>query len=195
MSFRGIVRLTILLGLVCWVDFSSASTFRAIPLSRLVKQSDLVVVATPVSFECRWATVGASQRLVTDFTLEVHWTLRGADIAGEDIVVRTLGGSWGNLGQVVHGEALLIIGQTSLLFLKQSRDSSLHVFGWGQGHYPLSVDANGEWRLGASAGLEGVLELPPSTAWNDDHCSASKTLANQRLVEVQSLMESSEAEP
>jgi len=186
MRFRGIVLLTIILGLFGWANFSSASTFRAIPLSRLVKQSDLVVVATPIAFECRWATIGASQRLVTDFTLEVHWTLRGADIAGEDIVVRTLGGSWGNLGQIVHGEARLAIGQTSLLFLKRSRDSSLHVLGWGQGHYPLSIDADGEWRLGTSPGLEGVLESQQS---------AAKSLSNQRLIEVQSLMEASEAEP
>jgi len=186
MRFRGIVLLTIILGLFGWVNFSSASTFRAIPLSRLVKQSDLVVVATPIAFECRWVTVGASQRLVTDFTLEVNWTLRGADITGEDIVVRTLGGSWGNLGQIVHGEAQLAIGQTSLLFLKRTSDSSLHVFGWGQGHYPLSIDANGEWRLGTSPGLEGVLE---------SQLSVAKSLSNQRLIEVRSLMEASEAEP
>jgi len=186
MNYRGTILLAVTVALSCWVGPTSASTFRPIPLSRLVQQSNWVVVATPVSFECHWATVGSGSRLVTDFTLQVHWTLRGVDVAGQEIVVRTLGGSWGNLGQVVHGEAHLAVGQTSLLFLKRGHDNALRVLGLGQGHYPVAIDTNGDWRLTKSPGLEGVL---------DEQHSAATLLFNQRLDEVKVLLEKSEVTP
>ncbi len=81
------------LGSVGWVGVAWSSTFRPMPLSTLVQRSTSVVVATPVSSKSHWATLGSTSRVVTDITLEVAWSLRGVDSTGQDIVVRTLGGT------------------------------------------------------------------------------------------------------
>ena len=186
MRLREVVSISIVLSLMCSARSTLASTFRPIPLAQLVERSDLVVVATPISSECHWATVGTTQHLVTDFTLEVHWTLQGPDTAGHDIVVRVLGGTSGNLGQIVHGEARLAIGQSSLLFLMGGRDDVLHVFGMAQGHYPLQSDSNGDWRLRTSPGLEGIIK---------PQLSAAAALSGRKLSEVPDLLVTGEAAP
>jgi len=156
------------------------------PLSKLVERSTAVVVATPVSFKSHWATIGSTSRMVTDVTLEVAWTLRGKDSAGQDIVVRTLGGTVNGIAQIVYGEARLVVGQASLLFLVEGRDSTLHVVGMAQGHYPLEPDCDGEWRVRKSPGLDGVLK---------PELSAAQTLSGRRLMEVPKLLEARESTP
>ncbi len=160
------------------------STFRPIPLVTMVEGSTLVVVATPVSRETHWATTGARARVVTDVTLEVAWTLRGGDSTGQDIIVRTLGGTIGGVGQIVYGEARLVLGQSSLLFLVGGRDGAYHVLGMAQGQYPLQADNDGNWRIVASPGLEGVLK---------PQLSVVNALVGRRLMEVPGLLESPES--
>jgi len=169
-----------------WSGVTSASTFRPIALARLVEQSEVIVVAMPISAECHWATIGSVLRLVTDFTLEVDWTLQGTSVTGEDIVVRTLGGSDGNLASLVYGEAQLAIGQSSLLFLVRNRDSELHVLGMAQGHYPLQIGESGEWQIATSPGLEGVTQF---------QLSAAKTLSGRMLSELPGLLQTGGATP
>jgi hypothetical protein len=156
------------------------------PLSRLVERSAMVVVATPVSAHTHYAMMGNRQRVVTDLTLEVSWTLRGQDATGTDIVVRTLGGTVDGMAQIVYGEAPLRIGQTSLLFLVPGRDQVLHVLGMAQGHYPTTPDDQGQWRIQRSPGLDGVLQ---------PELSAAQVLSGQRLMDVPSLLASVEAHP
>jgi len=101
-----------------------SSTFRPMPLSKLIERSTLVVVATPVSFNSHWTTMGSTSHVVTDVTLEVDWTLRGNDFTGKDIAVRTLGGTVGGVAHMAYGEAPLRVGQTFLLSLVSSRDDA-----------------------------------------------------------------------
>lgn len=169
-----------------WVGLAWSSTFRPLPLSTLVKRSALVVVATPISSQTHWATFGTVERVVTDVTLEVSWTLRGQDATGQDIVVRTLGGTVNGLAQIVYGEARLSVGKSCLLFLVPDRSGVLRVFGMGQGHFPTEPDDNGEWRILRSPGLEGVLR---------PELSATETLFGQRLLDVPQLLETAEASP
>ena len=176
----------LMLGCLGWVGTASSSTFHPMPLSRLVRRSTMVVVATPVSSESHWATIGNTERVVTDHTLEVSWTLRGDDVTGKDVVVRTLGGTVDGVAQLVYGEARLRMGQASLLFLVTDRDSMLHVLGMAQGHYPAAPDDKGEWRIRRSPGLEGVIH---------PERSASETLSGQRLLDVPSLLETAEQAP
>jgi hypothetical protein len=178
--------LTVMLALTFSAGHAWSSTFRPVSLSKLVKQSTTVVVATPVSFSSHWTTTGSTSRVVTDVTLEVAWTLRGNDTTGKDIVVRTLGGTVGGVAHLVHGEALLRVGQTCLLFLVPSRDGELHVLGMAQGHYPLDPDNNGDWRVQPSPGLEGVLK---------PQLSAAQTLSGRRLSEVPRLLDEQETSP
>jgi hypothetical protein len=185
MNSRGTFILAVL-ALAFSVGTAWSSTFRPMSLSKLVEQSTSVVVATPVSFSSHWATAGSTSRVVTDVTLEVAWTLRGNDITGQDIVVRTLGGTVGGVAYLVHGEALLRVGQTCLLFLVQSRDGALHVLGMAQGHYLLDPDSNGDWRVRPSPGLEGVL---------NPQLSAAQSLSGRRLSEVSRLLDEQETTP
>ena len=177
---------TVVLTSLAWVGLAWSSTFNPMPLSRLVKRSAAVVVATPVSRSTHWATLGTASRLVTDYTLEVSWSLRGKTVAGEDIVVRTLGGIENGLVTLVHGEARLALGQTSLLFLAPDGKGIMHVLGMAQGHYPTEPDENGEWRVKQSPGLDGVLR---------QDLSAVHELAGKRLLDVPGLLQSAEVAP
>jgi hypothetical protein len=163
-----------------------ASTFLPVTLSQLTDRSDVVVVATPIASKCRWAQIGKHQQLVTDMTVEVHWTLRGPDATGSDLVVRTLGGMADGLAHLVYGEARLTVGQTSLMFLKRGRDGELHVFGMAQGHYPVVVDEVGEWRVETSPAFEGVMQADQS---------ATAQLAGRRLTDVSWLVQGAQVQP
>ncbi len=178
--------LALALGSVGWVGLAWSSTFRPMPLSTLVQRSTSVVVATPVSSKSHWATLGLTSRVVTDITLEVAWSLRGIDSTGQDIVVRTLGGTVNGIAQIVYGEAQLRIGQTCLLFLVPGREGALHVLGMAQGHYPLEPDSDGQWRVRQSPGLEGVLK---------PELSAAQVLSGRRLSEVPMLLETQGSTP
>jgi len=184
-TYRMFMR-TVVLTSLAGVGLAWASTFNPMPLSKLVKRSAAVVVATPVSRSTHWATLGTTSRLVTDYTLEVSWSLRGKNVAGEDIVVRTLGGTENGLVTVVYGEARLALGQASLLFLATGRDGVMHVFGMAQGHYPTEPDEKGEWRVKQSPGLDGVLR---------QELSAVHDLAGKRLLDVPGLLQSAEVAP
>ena len=150
----------------------------------LAKESTLVVVATPVSATSHWATVGSTSRVVTDVVIEVGWTLRGDDSTGRQLVVRTLGGEVGGIGQIVYGEARLTIGQTCLAFLVSGHDGELHVLGMAQGHYPLEPISDGDWQITPSPALDGVLRPDQS---------ATQALAGRRVSEVPDLLRSHEA--
>lgn len=136
---------------------AAASTFRPIPLETMVSKSALIVVATPVARQTRVVVVGSKQRVVTDSAVEVAWTLRGEDCAGKNIVVRTLGGTVGGVGQIVYGEARLVLGQSSLMFLTPGPEGVFAVLGMAQGQFPLEPTSEGDWELRASRGLDGVL--------------------------------------
>jgi hypothetical protein len=56
--------------------------------------------------------------------------------AGDDVWIRTLGGVVGNVGQQVDGEAVLRVGQTSLLFLS-AHAQSVVVTARGQGQFAI----------------------------------------------------------
>jgi hypothetical protein len=181
-----IYALALIVGYITLLAPAQASTFRPVSLARLVERSDSIVVATPVAFECRSALAGKNQQLVTDVTLEVHWTLKGADLTGSDIIVRTLGGTADGVARIVYGEARLSIGQTSLIFLNHGRDGEFHVLEMAQGHYPVRADKNGEWRVNPSQGLEGVIE---------PQLSAAAMLVGKRLTDVPQLLVSAQVAP
>jgi hypothetical protein len=181
--------LLFILGLSCAIQMvptASASTFRPVPLSRLAEGSDVIVVATPIASTCRWAKIGRNEHLVTDVTVEVHWTMRGPEATGSELRVRTLGGTMDGLGHLVYGEAKLMIGQASLMFLKRGRDGELHVFGMAQGHYPVVVDESGDWRVAPSPGLDGVAHAEQS---------ATALLAGRRLIEISQLVQTGTVQP
>jgi hypothetical protein len=113
-------------------------------LEELVSASSFVVVATATERESRWENVAGGRRIVTYTKLKVDRAVVGE--APSEVVVRTLGGSVGKIGQHVSGEAALATGTPSLLFLAKV-ESAVVVTGLAQGHYPIAVDAQGVSRL------------------------------------------------
>ncbi len=129
-----------------------ASVARAFDLGALVGSSEHVVEATALEGFCRWERLGKRRRIVTYTRVRVERSIKGAS-AGDELLIRTLGGRVDDVGQVVHGEALLLVGERAMLFLAVDSTGSLAVRGLAQGHYPVRADARGVQRLAPSPRL------------------------------------------
>ncbi len=128
------------------------------PLQDLVAASEHVVVGTPRVGDSIWEEVSGSKRIVTYTRLTIEETLDGRNPADSEVMVRTLGGQVGQLGQIVHGEAELRREEVCVVFLKDRRDGTFRVTGLAQGHYPLIFDPQGVRRLETSPHLAEVLD-------------------------------------
>ncbi|MET0410051.1 MAG: hypothetical protein ABW217_02085, partial [Polyangiaceae bacterium] len=84
-----------------------ASTARALSLPELVGSSRFALVATTSDVKSQWETIGNSRRIVSYHELQVAYPIDGRPPAETRLVVRTLGGRVGSIGQLVHGEAKL----------------------------------------------------------------------------------------
>ena len=129
-----------------------ASVARAISVSDLVKRSRSVVLATPLAAHSEWATIGDSRRIITITRIRIEEHVGRNTPEASEVLVRTLGGRVGKLGQVVHGEAELRAERTSMLFLHDAEGGLSTVTAMAQGHYPLYTDA-GKTTLQKSPGL------------------------------------------
>lgn len=139
-----------------------ASTARAISLPQLVGLSQHALVGTPTGASSRWETVGSSRRIVTYVTMEVSHPIDGRPPGDTTLVVRTLGGTVGDIGQLVHGEARLELGAPSVVFLAADVDGVLGVTAMAQGHYPLSFDPDKIARLRASPDMPALVDVKDS---------------------------------
>ncbi len=104
-------------------------------LEELVRHSTGVVLATPRERRSQWEELAGGKRIVTYTRLEIEARIDGAGTG--EVWVRTLGGAVDGIGQVVAGEAALVLGERSIVFLTPAADGVLHVMGMAQGHYPL----------------------------------------------------------
>lgn len=152
MLHRRAFLVVLLLGFSTFVPTGAhASLARALRLGELVHYSSAIIIGTPRSATSRWETIGGSRRIVTYTRVHVDQGIDGS--TGSDLVIRTLGGQVGDIGQVVEGEAVLIVGQPALIFVYRGVHGTLSVTGMAQGHYPLIADAHGTLRLHASPRL------------------------------------------
>lgn len=150
------------LAVVGWQGHTEATVVRAMPLSELVSMSEWVVVAQVQSSRSHYETIGGTRRMVTDTTLTVQEALTpnrsSSDLETTSVVVRTLGGTVGDVAQLVPGEAVLTKGSSHLLFLDEARgDRIFRVAAMAQGQYPISTDAKGLRTLRPSPGLDVVV--------------------------------------
>jgi len=94
----------------------------------------------------------------------VHMDITRIDelIAGSpnesEILVRTLGGHVGELGEIVHGEAQLAQNEACVVFLQTNPDGIDQVTEMAQGHYPLHTDTSGALRLTASRNMPHLVD-------------------------------------
>jgi hypothetical protein len=143
---------------------------RAVPLSTLVQTSRRIVVVTAVSAECHFEELGRRRRIVTDTRLRVEEGLAKADGLDSEILVRTLGGAVGELGERVHGQVQLVLGEPCVAFLLQGPEGVHYINGMAQGRYPLTKDTR---RL-----LQQSPDMPPIV---DFESSAVKALVGTEL--------------
>lgn len=110
---------------------------RALSLEALVQGSRRILVVTALASESHFEDLGRRRRIVTDTRVRVEEGLAKADSVERELMVRTLGGKVGDLGERVHGQAQLLTGESCVAFLLQAPDGLHYVNGMAQGHYPL----------------------------------------------------------
>jgi hypothetical protein len=156
-----------------------AGAARPIALPDLVRRSKHVVVATPRTADCMWEQIGGSRRIVTYTRLTIEESLDDRTLGDSEVIVRTLGGRSGELGQIVHGEAELRRDETAVVFLKLRHDAVFHITGLAQGHYPLWLDDKGVRRLSSSPHLATFIGKQADAATER---LAGTTVLNARLL-------------
>lgn len=145
MDRRGLLALfgTLGVGLVS-APPAEAAVARALALRELVEKSKRVVVATALDQACEWQVIGGSRRIVTLTRVRVEELVTGATPEASELMVQTLGGRVGKIGQLVEGEAELTVGQGALVFTREVLSGLYGVTAMAQGHYPISVEARGK---------------------------------------------------
>jgi hypothetical protein len=156
-----------------------ASVARAVPLEALTSRSQHVIVGEPLEAYSVWERVGGRKHIVTYTRVRAHELLAGKDPQAEELLVRTLGGTIGELGELVHGEAALRVGRRGVVFTMPSH-GALAVTAMAQGHYPLRAD---------SAGVERLFRSPHANELIDEAGSAVKRLPGLHVAEARSLLE------
>jgi hypothetical protein len=156
-----------------------ASVARAVPLEALTGRSRHVLLGEPLDAYSVWERVGGRKHIVTYTRVRAHELLAGADPRADEVLVRTLGGQVGELGEMVHGEAVLRVGHRSVLFVMPSQDA-LAVTAMAQGHYPLRREA---------ADIERLLRSPHANELIDEAGSAVKRLPGLKVPEAKQLLQ------
>lgn len=117
-----------------WIQRADASVSVALIFDDLVKHTTAVGVMKPVEKHSVWE----GGRIVTYTRVRVENGIEGELGTGAETWVATLGGTVGEIGQIVDGEPNLEVGTPALLFLR--RDASPGTFivtGRAQGQYDL----------------------------------------------------------
>jgi hypothetical protein len=153
-----------------------AGVARGLRLPELVRRSPSILRGMPLDAYSEWLRLGDERRIVTYTRVRVDDALAGG---GYEVMVRTLGGTVGKIGQVVADEAQLLLGEACVAFLMPVDRDILGVTGMAQGHYPLRADSSGTLRLNASAQLSFLL---------DDKESAVSRLSGRSVSEVRDLV-------
>ena len=143
-----------------WGNTAAATIVRALTLPALVQRSRRIVVVTALDAESHFEDLGRRRRIVTDTRVRVEEKLAKGEGIEQELMVRTLGGSVGDLGERVHGQAQLLLGEPCVCFLLQAPDGLHYVNGMAQGHYPLRGAATR--RLVQSPDLAEIVDMSSS---------------------------------
>ena len=135
---------------------SLATTARAVSLRDLVARSTRVVLGVPLEGTPRYEQIGETRHIVTYTRFRVDELLQGGPQEPE-ILVRTLGGRLGELGEIVHGEAELALNERCVMFVQAHPDGFEQVTAMAQGHYPMLADESGTLRLRASRNMPHLI--------------------------------------
>jgi len=120
-----------------------AATARGLTLRELVQKSKNALVITGLAKHASWQTIGGSRRIVTETRARVEELVTGTDPSSSEVLLCTLGGRVGHIGQLVEGEAEIALGESSLAFLTELEPLIFGVTAMAQGHYPIASEARG----------------------------------------------------
>ena len=115
---------------------ADASVSVAVLFDGLVAESASVDVITATEAHAVWE----DGRIYTYTRVHVDTAVAGTLATGSDVWVQTMGGEIGAIGQLVEGEAVLVPGKTSMLFLKPAQTGTFVVTARGQGQFPVRLD-------------------------------------------------------
>jgi hypothetical protein len=139
-------------------------------------------VVTPLESTCGWAEFGGRRLIVTDTRVRVEEVLALKAPAASELLIRVLGGAIGKLGQRIEGQAELVLGQPSTLFLTPTSELVAFVTGAAQGHYPLEPDKRGVVRLVPSPRLPELVRREGSAVVTLDGASLDRARELVRAV-------------
>jgi hypothetical protein len=145
----------------------------------LVGLSRFTLVGTTTDASSRWESVGSSRRIVTYSRVEVTQPLDGRSPPDTAVMIRTLGGRVGDIGQLVHGEARLKIGEPTVVFLTTDVDGLMAVTAMAQGHYPLTSVTREPPRLRPSPSMPALM--------NVEGCAVQQ-LVDRTVIEAEDLI-------
>jgi hypothetical protein len=143
-----------------------ASVSIAVLFDELVRDSSGVAIVVPVEQRTAWE----GGRIYTYTRVDVETSVAGTLPA--EVWVQTMGGVVGDIGQVVDGEAVLTVGQRSLLFLHPrgnlpaptqavAGEGPFRVTARAQGQFPVVLGEDKRPRFVAAMGLGALLPPPP----------------------------------
>lgn len=139
---------------------AAATVARAVSLTALVHSSRRILVVTALDAESHFEEIGRRRRIVTDTRVRVEESLAKGQGVDSELLLRTLGGRVGNMGERVHGQAQLVLGEPCVAFLLQGPEGLHYVNGMAQGHYP--VRGSGRRLLARSADLPEIIDFERS---------------------------------
>jgi hypothetical protein len=134
---------------------AQASVGIAIPFDALVARSTAAAVVTGFEQKAVWE----DDHIYTYTHVRVDTAVAGSLKTGDEAWVRTMGGVVGRIGQVVDGEAVMILGRPSLLFVHEGTAGVLDVTARAQGQFAVVVDAQSHHMLARSSAV-GALVAP-----------------------------------
>lgn len=156
---KRVVGLALLLMAALVSATASAATLLAADLPQLVRMSDYVVLAKAESRRSRKQE--SSGLIVTDVRLRVQIGLKGATKPDEVLTATLLGGTIGDVGLRVPGEASIPDDRGAIVFLRRASNGELNVSGMSQG--VLSIAGQGKSAMVMPAAPDATLVQP-----NDD---------------------------
>lgn len=138
----------LVLSLLAPAPDAAATSLMRLGLSAMVTRAHVVAHATVESTRSRFLD-GEGGTIVTDVRLKVHRGLLGVR-DGERITAQQLGGTVGELGQIVHGEARYRVGEEVVVLLAP-RPGGLFTVGMTQGALHVRRDEAGVARVHVDA--------------------------------------------
>lgn len=142
-----------LLGSTSWAQATILADWE---LGELVRRADRVVIGTVVSQRTVDAPPGSITALMTESTVRVEETLRGA--SAKTLVVSQLGGARSGRRTWIEGDARLVEGKRMLLFTSAHPDGRRYLVGMALGAFFVDGDSLSQ-RIGETSRVRSLVEL------------------------------------